>query len=144
MVTATVFNFGTNAHPATSSEEVNRHPPLLPKRKNMSAISNQTTQETNTVSQNLNNSTNNMDIDDFKLPKRKKKFRKNFIKLLEQKAAATIKTDNRFEVISESESDTETEPTSSRVKCKATPNLPLKGRYLTKPKECKNCHKSKA
>lgn len=137
-ITAKVLNFGTNAHPATSSEdersknEEGRQLPPLPKRKNISPVSQQAVQETNIESQNNQSNTNNkMDTDEYQFPKRTKKFRTNFVKLLEQKAAATIRTKNRYEAISESESDTENEPTTSKTKGKATPNIPIKGNSQT-------------
>lgn len=83
-----------------------------------------------------------MDTDEYQYPKRTKKFRTNFIKLLEQKAAATIQTDNRFEAISESESETEIETLTNKVKGKATPNLPIKGTSVTQ-KSAKTATKTK-
>lgn len=150
-ITAKVLNFGTNAHPATSSEDERskneecRQLPLLPKRKNISPVSQQAVQETNIESQNNQSNTNNkMDTDEYQFPKRTKKFRTNFVKLLEQKAAATIRTKNRYEAISESESDTENEPTTSKTKGKATatPNIPIKGNSQMQ-KNIKTATKSK-
>ncbi|CAH1110343.1 unnamed protein product [Psylliodes chrysocephalus] len=142
-VTAKVLNFGMKAHLATSSEddfakesneEDTRQPPLLHKRKNMSPINQTKVQDTIT----------NMETDDFQLPKKTKKFRANFIKLLEQKAASTITTNNRFEAISDSESESETEqPTNNPTKKgKATPNLPIKGSSKTQ-KQARNTDKTK-
>ncbi|CAH1113940.1 unnamed protein product [Psylliodes chrysocephalus] len=82
-----------------------------------------------------------MDTDEYQYPKRTKKFRTNFIKLLEQKAAATIQTDNRFEAISESESETEIETSTNKVKDGSTDNHSnltkdlkgiIKGKYSVK------------
>lgn len=73
-----------------------------------------------------------METDDIQYPKKIKKFRIYFIKLLEQKAKATITTKNRFKAISDSESKSEIEQTSSKTskKGKATPNLPIRGKSV--------------
>lgn len=131
-VTATVLNFGTNAHTATSSEdEINKKHQeedttnsLLPKRKIISPISQQTGQ---TANSNVTDS-NKMDTDDYQQPRKVKKFKRNFIKLLEQKAASTIPTKNRFHAISDTESDSESEPEVIKpIKGKATANILIKG-----------------
>ncbi|CAH1107463.1 unnamed protein product [Psylliodes chrysocephalus] len=141
-VTARVLNFGID--PPTSSEDERgkqfnfKHKTLLTKRKNMSPVG----QEAQDNPRNMPPENPNK-IDEFQIPKKTKKFRTNFIKMLEQKAAATISTTNRFEAIGESESDSEseTEPTTStenKIKGKATPNIRIKGQSTRQKSSVKN------
>lgn len=66
---------------------------LLPKRKYPSPIAENKEEE--------------VDNEGFQKPKKYKKFKTNFVKLIERKVAATIPTNNRYDSLSESESEQE-------------------------------------
>ncbi|CAH1106720.1 unnamed protein product [Psylliodes chrysocephalus] len=106
-VTAKVLNFGGESQPPTSSEDERaKQPkqvlftaikkvvtpptakPLLTKRKQTSPA-----QEKNDTEGG--DETDPVDTDGFEKPKKYKKFKTNFVKLLEQKAAASIQTSNK-------------------------------------------------
>ncbi|CAH1107667.1 unnamed protein product [Psylliodes chrysocephalus] len=149
-VTARVLNFRTDKNTTTSSEEenINKPPPppqplrpglftlpppikastplntqvLLPKRKNTSPT------EKDTAENDGEDETDLSDNQGFQKPRKFKKFKTNFVKLIERKATSTIPLTNKFYSLSESESEIEQDTViAPKTKGKATPNLPIKG-----------------
>ncbi|CAH1107678.1 unnamed protein product [Psylliodes chrysocephalus] len=143
-VTARVLNFETNSQTPTSSEEESQtkttKPPLrqsiftlpspikkasppqtlLPKRKN-------TSPPEILEAENDGEDESDKDNTEFQMPRKYKKFKTNFVKLLERKAAASIPLANKYDSLSESEAEPEQNTaTTSTTKGKATPNLPIK------------------
>ncbi|CAH1113905.1 unnamed protein product [Psylliodes chrysocephalus] len=122
-VTARVLNFGTDLHSTTSSEEEEGIAPenSTPKEENISPP------ETVEV-ENDGEDESDKDNSEFQKPRKFKKFKTNFMKLLECKATASIPLSNKYDSLSESEAEPEqntvTAPTN---KGKATPNFPIKG-----------------
>ncbi|CAH1099728.1 unnamed protein product [Psylliodes chrysocephalus] len=98
---------------------------LLPKRKHPSPIVENKEEEGGDESEDVDN-------EGFQKPKKYKKFKTNFVKLIEKKVAATIPTSNRYDSLSESEFEQEqitVLPATS--KGKSTPNLVIKGNSTT-------------
>ncbi|CAH1110659.1 unnamed protein product [Psylliodes chrysocephalus] len=72
--------------------------------------------------------TDRPDNEGFEKPKKYKKFKTNFVKLLERKAALTIPLSNKYDSLSDSEPEQDqTAPPPPKIKEKATPNIPIKG-----------------
>lgn len=73
---------------------------LLPKRKNLSLPAPHQTTDCDDESEKEDNN-------GFQKPNKFKRFKTNFVKLLERKVAATIPTSNTYDPISDSDSKTE-------------------------------------
>ncbi|CAH1115858.1 unnamed protein product [Psylliodes chrysocephalus] len=147
-VTARVLNFRADKNSITSSEEENSNKPtpppqplrpglftlpppikastppntqiLLQKRKNNSPP------EKDNAENDGEDDTDVSDNQGFQKPRKFKKFKTNFVKLIEQKAASTIPLSNKYDSLSESENEQDT-VIAPKIKGKATPNLPVKG-----------------
>ncbi|CAH1114689.1 unnamed protein product [Psylliodes chrysocephalus] len=145
-VTARVLNFGSNSQTPTSSEEESQTqtkiPPLrqsiftlpspikkaTPPQTLLVKRKNQSPPETVEVG---NDGEDESDNTEFQKPRKYKKFKTNFVKLLERKAAASIPLSNKYDSLSESEAEPELNTgTTSTIKGKATPNLPIKSSTL--------------